>query len=247
MATTIQWRVRASGLLRRWRAAPVTWLIVGGFAVMAATAVGTALTVERFRQNAIESGRNSLESSVRVLARHFDRELDDFSVLQKSIIAEMESRGIESDDVFRGEMATLAVHEMLRAKASGWSDIAGANVFDSTGILINSSKRWPVADIQIADRVYFKRLKAAASSQEEVEVVPGRFGNGPAIVFARRVSGPHGEFLGAVTRAITPEQLESFFASTSLGEESSIAMHHQNGQLLARVPHVDSMIGQYDR
>jgi diguanylate cyclase (GGDEF)-like protein len=244
MATTIQWRVRASGLLRRWRAAPVTWLIVGGFAVMAATAVGTALTVERFRQNAIESGRNSLESSVRLLARHFDRELDDFSVLQKSIIAEMESRGIESDDVFRGEMATLAVHEMLRAKASGWSDIAGANVFDSTGILINSSKRWPVADIQIADRVYFKRLKAAASSQEEVEVVPGRFGNGPAIVFARRVSGPHGEFLGAVTRAITPEQLELFFASAGLGEQSSIAMHHQNGQLLARFPQAISMIGQ---
>jgi diguanylate cyclase (GGDEF)-like protein len=47
-----------------------------------------------------------------------------------------------------------------------------------------------------------------------------------------------------VLRAITPAQLESFFASTGLGEESSIAMHHQNGQLLARIPHVDDMIGQ---
>src|SRR5262249_44118164 len=34
------------------------------------------------------------------------------------------------------------------------------------------------------------------------------------------------------------------FASTGLGEESTIAMHHQNGQLLARIPHVDAMIGQ---
>lgn len=93
--------------------------------------------VERLRQNAIESGRNSLESSVRLLARHFDRELEDFSVLQKSIIKEMESRCIQSADVFRGEMATLAAYEMLRAKASGWSDIAGANVFDSDGILIS--------------------------------------------------------------------------------------------------------------
>ncbi|MCP3379307.1 MULTISPECIES: EAL domain-containing protein [unclassified Bradyrhizobium] len=244
MGASIRWTARLRVLLRQWRGAPLTWLIVGGFVLMAAMAIGTGLTVDRFRQNAIESGRDSLESSVRLLARHFDREFEDFAVLQKSIIAELEGHGIDSADVFRSEMATLAMHEVLRTKASGWSDVAGANVFDSRGTLINSSKRWPVADISIADRGFFQRLANDPASQEEIEVVPGRFGNGPAIVIARRVSGPHGEFLGLVSRAITPEQLESFFASTGLGEESSIAMHHQNGQLLARVPHVDAMIGQ---
>ncbi|MGY0570844.1 bifunctional diguanylate cyclase/phosphodiesterase [Bradyrhizobium sp. RDM12] len=244
MGASIRWTARLRALLRQWRGAPLTWLIVGGFVLMAAMAIGTGLTVDRFRQNAIASGRDSLESNVRLLARHFDREFEDFAVLQKSVIAELESHGIESADMFRSEMATLAVHEVLRTKASGWSDVAGANVFDANGVLINSSKRWPVADVSVSDRGYFNRLKNDPASQEEIEVVPGRFGKGPAIVFARRVSGPHGEFLGVVTRAITPEQLESFFASTGLGEESSIAMHHQNGQLLARVPHVDAMIGQ---
>ncbi|MBW7966501.1 EAL domain-containing protein [Bradyrhizobium sp. BR 10261] len=244
MGASIRWTARLRVLLRHWRGAPLTWLIVGGFVLMAATAVGTALTVDRFRQNAIESGRDSLESSVRLLARHFDREFEDFAVLQKSIIAELESHGIESADVFRSEMGTLAVHEMLRTKASGWSDIAGANVFDARGVLINSTKRWPVADISVSDRGYFIRLKNDPAAQEEVEVVPGRFGIGPAIVLARRVSGPHGEFLGIVTRAIAPEQIESFFASTGLGEDSSVAMYHQSGQLLARIPHVDAMIGQ---
>ncbi|WP_027554957.1 EAL domain-containing protein [Bradyrhizobium sp. Cp5.3] len=244
MGTSIRWSARMRALLRRWRGAPLTWLIIGGFVLMAATALGTALTVDRFRQNAIETGRDSLESAVRLLARHFDREFEDFAVLQKSVIAELESHGIQSADVFRSEMGTLAMHEVLRSKASGWSDVAGANVFDASGVLINSSKHWPVADISIGDRGYFNRLKNDPASQEEVEVVPGRFGNGPAIVFARRVSGPHGEFLGMVSRAITPDQLESFFGSTGLGEESSISMHHQNGQLLARIPHVDGMIGQ---
>ncbi|MGY4628752.1 bifunctional diguanylate cyclase/phosphodiesterase [Bradyrhizobium sp. USDA 4486] len=244
MGTSIRWTARIRALLRRWQGAPLTWLIAGGFVLMVAMAIGTGLTVDRFRQNAIASGRESLENSVRLLARHFDREFEDFAVLQKSIIAELESHGIESADVFRSEMGTLAMHEVLRNKASGWSDVAGANVFDCDGRLINSSRSWPVADVSIADRGYFERLKSDPAAQEEVEVVPGRFGSGPAIVFARRVSGPHGEFLGLVTRAITPDQLESFFASTGLGEESSIAMHHQNGQLLARIPHVDAMIGQ---
>ncbi|WP_426612759.1 bifunctional diguanylate cyclase/phosphodiesterase [Bradyrhizobium sp. McL0616] len=244
MGASIRWTVRMRALLRRWQGAPLTWLIVGGFVLMAATAIGTGLTVDRFRQNAIESGRDSLESAVRMLVRHFDREFEDFAVLQKSIIAELESHGIDSADVFRSEMATLAMHEVLRTKASGWSDVAGANVFDSRGVLINSSKRWPVADISVSDRGYFNRLKNDPASQEDIEVVPGRFGRGPAIVLARRVSGPHGEFLGLVSRAIAPDQVESFFASTGLGEDSSIAMHHQNGQLLARIPHVDTMIGQ---
>ena len=50
---------------------------------MAVAAIGTAMTVERFRENAIETSRDGLDSAVRLLALHFDREFEDFSVLQK--------------------------------------------------------------------------------------------------------------------------------------------------------------------
>jgi hypothetical protein len=110
--------------------APLTWLIVGGLVLMLAIAIGTGLAIERFRQDAIESGREGLESAVLLLARHFDQQFEDFSVLQKSIVLELESHGFDSPDVFRSEMGTLAMHEVLRAKASSLSDVAGANVFD---------------------------------------------------------------------------------------------------------------------
>ncbi|WP_024514224.1 EAL domain-containing protein [Bradyrhizobium sp. Tv2a-2] len=225
------------------RRSPLTWLIVAGLVLMTAIAVGTGLAVERFRQDAIAEGSKGLESAVLLLQRHFDRQFEDFSVLQNSIIAELESHGIESPDAFRSEMATLAVHEVIRAQSSGWADVAGANVFDADGVLINSTQRWPVADVRIADRDYFKRLKNDPALAEEVEVVAGRFSPAKAIVFARRVSGPHGEFLGLVARAIPPELLESFFASAGLGAEAAVAMHHENGQLLARYPHAEALIG----
>ncbi len=235
-----RWR----SFIRHWQGAPLTWLIVAGFVLMAGAAVGTAFTVERFRQDAVESSRNNLNSTVQLLARHFDREFADFAVLQKGIIAEIESLGIDSPDEFRTEMATLTIHELLRANARGWSDVAGANLFDANGVLINSSNTWPVADINISDRDFFHHLKENPDLLEDVEVVKGRMGGGSVIVFARRVSGLHGEFLGVVSCALAPEVLESFFASTGLGEETSIAMHHRNGQLFARVPHVHSLIGQ---
>lgn len=230
---------------RQWRSSPMIWLIAGGFVLMTATAIGSALTIERFKQNAIESGRENLENAVRLLAEHFDRQLEDFAVLQKSVISQLESSGIDSPEIFRSEMATLEVHEMLREKASSWPDIAGVNVFDGDGTLINSSKRWPVADVSISDRAYFRHLKQDRSLGGEIEVVPRRLGDGgPTIVFARPISGPHGSFLGVVTRTITPKSLETFFRSAGLGDNSSIAMHNRNGQLLARVPHVEGAVGQ---
>jgi diguanylate cyclase (GGDEF)-like protein len=220
------------------------WLLTCGLALMVAIAVGTAISVDRFKENAIENGKQGLESAVLLLVRHFDQQLGDFSIPQKLIIAELESFAITSPDLFRGEMGTLAVHEQLRARLDGWTDVAGCNVFDSRGVLINSSRTWPVPDISIADRTYFTRLAAEPALEMTVEVVPSRFLASQAIVFARRISGPHQEFLGVVTRAINPEQLETFFASTGLGNDATIALHHRDGSLLARYPHADALMGQ---
>jgi hypothetical protein len=140
MVTLSRGKARVRSFVRLCRGAPLAWLIAGGVVLLAATAVATALTVDRFRQNAIENGREGLESAVLLLTRQFE----DFSVLQKSIAAEFEDHDLRSPEIFQSEMATLAVHELLRAKARGWSDVAGANVFDARGVLINSYLRWPV-------------------------------------------------------------------------------------------------------
>ena len=63
-------------------------------------------------------------------------------------------------------------------------------------------------------------------------------------MIARKVTGPNGEFLGAIGRGIEPASFEKFFASVALGPEAAIAMHHRDGTLLARYPHVDEMIGK---
>ena len=67
---------------------------------------------------------------------------------------------------------------------------------------------------------------------------------GWATVVACKVTGPKGEFLGLVSRAITPANFESFFASVTLAPGSSISMHRRDGTLLARYPHAGSMIGR---
>jgi hypothetical protein len=63
-------------------------------------------------------------------------------------------------------------------------------------------------------------------------------------VIARKITGPKGEFLGAIGRGIEPVNFEKFFATVALGPGATIAMHHTDGTLLARYPHVADMIGK---
>ncbi len=223
----------------------IRWLILSGVVLIAGILIATAMMVEVFRERALHSAERELENTVLLLARHFDQQLDDFITVQRELATQVQSDGIGSPAVFKARMSTLEMHEALRAKISGHSDVAGLNVFDSDGVLINSSESWPPPRVDIADRGYFKAFKSGSSARPVlIELVQGRFNGGWATVISYRVSGPEGEFLGLVTRAITPASFEKFFASVALGEDAAITMYHRNGTLLARYPHIELMIGQ---
>jgi diguanylate cyclase (GGDEF)-like protein/PAS domain S-box-containing protein len=223
---------------------PIGWLIVGGISLVIAILVGTATIVGVFRERTLHRAEREQENTVLLLAHHFDQKLDDFVTVQREIVAQIRLAGVSSPSAFRNLTVTPEMHEMLKAKASGNSDVAGVNIFDADGQLVNSSEHWPVPNINIADRKYFQAFKSgSAKTPVLVELVRGRFAGGWATVISYKVTGPHGEFLGIVARAITPNRFESFFASMALSEGTAISLYHSDGTLLARFPHVEEMIG----
>jgi diguanylate cyclase (GGDEF)-like protein len=225
------------------RSGPIRWLILGGVFLIAATAIGTAAVVYDFRERALNSTERELENTVLLLARHFDEKFEDFATVQTDIVTQIEKSGITSPDSFRNQMATLEMHKVLRAKVGGRFDIAVANVFDSEGTLINSSDIWPVPDVKISDRGFFKALKSGTTATDLIELVLGRLSGVRETIVTRKVTGPRGEFLGVINRVITPERFEKYFASVALGEGAAISLYHRDGTLLARYPHIDAMIG----
>jgi hypothetical protein len=208
--------------------------------LIAAIAIVTAFAISSFRQRALEAHQYELENTLVLLARHFDQQLSDFVLVQQGIAEDLESSGTTSPDVFKGEMSTLDVHERLRTKVSGSSDVAGVNVYSSDGVLINSSEAWPVRDINVADRKCFQDLKANTNSGNLVQVVRSRFVDKKwTVVFATRVSGRHGEFMGVLTRGIDSEAFEEFFRSVAVSAGGAVSLFHADGTLLARYPRRD--------
>jgi diguanylate cyclase (GGDEF)-like protein/PAS domain S-box-containing protein len=223
---------------------PIRWLLGCGVLLIAAIAIGTAVMISSFRERALESSERELENAVRLLARHFDQQLEDFEVVQNDLINQARLIGYPSPDLFKREMSTYETHLMLKAKVSGTSDVAGVNVYDAGGTLVSSSETWPVPAVNIADRAYFIAVRSDSSTPYQIQLVRSRFSGAMATVIARAIRGSDGEFLGVATRGFDPAKFEGFFSSVALGKDAAISMHHHDGTLLARYPHVEEIIGK---
>jgi diguanylate cyclase (GGDEF)-like protein/PAS domain S-box-containing protein len=227
------------------RRGPVLWLILCGVVLVAAIIVGTVVMVGGFRERALSNSERELENTVLLLTRHFDQQFEDSEIIANDLASRMESSGIASPEIFRSQMSTFEAHLTLNSRVSVLSYIGDVQIFDSDGTLINSSGAWPLPDVNVADRSYFKVFKSDPTSKIALaEPVLSHFTGKWATVIAHRLSGPNGVFLGVMARRIDPVNFERFFASVALGEGAAISMFHRDGTMLARYPRADSMIGK---
>jgi diguanylate cyclase (GGDEF)-like protein len=224
---------------------PIKGLILCGGLLITAIAIGTVLVAIHFRDRAIDSSKRELENTVLLVARHFDQQFTDLQGVQHDVVAYMKSANIDTDDAYKSLMSGIDVHRLLRAKLASLPYVGGLNLFDAEGRLINSSEAWPVPNIGIADRDHFQVLKTSAAQQTVLaEPVISRVTGAWTAVFARKLVGRDGEFLGVISRGVEPAHFENFFASLALGKDATIAMIHRNGTVLARYPRNDTVIGQ---
>jgi len=223
---------------------PVALLMGCGLLLIAAIAVVTTMMVGDFRAKALKNSQRELANTAMLLAHHYNRELEDFLAIQSDLVAMVRRAQYQSADAFSGQMATLETHEMLRAKAGASPEVSRLAIFDDRGRMINTSSVWPVPELSIADRPYFQSHKAGTAPRTTVDLIQNTLAGGWLIVLSQRLTNAQGEFLGIVSRSLTPGHIEHFLASVSLGGDSAISVHHSNGVLMARFPHADDSIGR---
>ena len=226
-------RRRPSGMRR----GVVRWLIVAGIVLIGAIALGTVMTVNHFRERALANSARELENTLLLLTRHFDQQFQDLKRIQKSLAADLLAIGVISPAGFASRMSSYESHMLLSSKLD--DEFSGEiTVLDAEGRLVAWSGNWPAPKLDLADREYFQAMKSQdfITDGEFVQPLHSRITGRPKTLFARRISGPDGQFLGVVTRGIEPAQFEKFLASVTLGDNSAIAIVHRDGTLLARYP-----------
>jgi hypothetical protein len=200
----------------------IRWLIGCGVALIALIAIGTVFTVANYRDRAIANAERESESVVLLLARHFDQELGDFTAIQSAFADR--AKAMSSPDQFRREMSSQEVYLAVKARMEGGTDATGINIYDASGILINTTERFPAPPIGVADRHYFQVLQSSPSQVLAVELLRSRVTGKVAILIARKMVGIDGAFLGVIIRGFDPAKFEQSFASTALGQDAAISV-----------------------
>ena len=223
---------------------PIHWLVLCGGLLIAGIAIGTAVTVNNFRDRALATSKHQLENTVLLLARHFDQQFEELSRIQRSIETYMQTIGVKTPSDFARIMAGENIHQVLRSQ-TGDSYTGNLTLVAANGRVINSSISWPAQPTDVSDRPFFQELKIDPSPNREILVpLVSRVTGTWKTLFVRRITGANGEFLGLVTRGVEPVQFERFFATVTFGENSAISMFRNDGTLLARYPHIKQMIGK---
>src|SRR5258708_21146430 len=216
-----------------------------GAGVVVAIALGTAYFAGQFRARALEVDERELNNTALLLSRHFDQQLGDLQHVHDDVVSYMQAGWVDSADEFEQKMSTFGAHEMLRAKLEALPHVGGLNLFNAKGTLINSSEMWPVRDISITDRRYFKEFTSGQPTPDViVESGVSRVTGAWTTIFARKIVGRHGEIVGFASRGVEPTHFEDFVASLALDGDTSISMIHRDRTVIARYPHDDIVVAR---
>ncbi len=245
MSKTSRIRLGVAFGLAVWRNRPVRYLILCGALLIAAIVVGTAIMVDNLRDRALFDSERELKNTALILAEQIDRTFQAVDLVQISVIERIQSLGITSSDDYARRISSKDIHEMLKTSTSGLVQIYAISVINADGRLLNFSRFWPVPDISVADREFFLALKSDLKLTSFVSLPSqNRTDRAWTMFLTRKVTGPHGEFLGLVLGAIELSYFEKLFETVSLGQGSSITLFRSDGALLTRFPQVQSAIGK---
>jgi len=226
------------------RRGPVLWLTLSGALLVAGIFAVTAVAIGEFRERTLTNRERELENTVQLIARHFDQQFEDSDVVAADLIGQMRLPEITSPQMFRERMSGPEANRMLRGKISAVSYLGDIAIYDSDGELIAWSRAQPLPKINVSSRAYFQSFKTNAMSEPVLLESVRSFLIGKwTTVIARRLSLPDGTFVGVMVRRIDPDSYQRYFASVALAEGAAITLFDREGVMLARYPHVESMIG----
>ena len=233
----------ATRLLRRHLANRRVYVI--GCLCVAITIVAACLSIGLLRHDRIKEEMNSANDLAIVMAAQAARSIQAVDVVVQDTRGMVLAAGVTDPRQFRELLATVEVHQFLVDHLRGLPQANSLALLDDTGRIINFSHTWPVPVIEAGDRDFFKYLREHDDPAPIIGApVVNRFTKAWTIMLARRIDGPHGEFLGLAVGVMETRFFEDFYKAVRSDDTATAALFRRDGVMLARYPHLHGKIGQ---
>jgi signal transduction histidine kinase/DNA-binding response OmpR family regulator len=202
------------------------------------TIAGTNMfALSNLKESTLRAAEADLNRYSLTLAENASRSFKSLDLILSSLGDYLMREGAVDAASYRRLASDPKIHLLLKEKFAGLLEIDAVILIDANGKLVNFSRYWPIPDVNVADRDYFKALKADPNLDSFIsEPVRNRDSGTWTIYLARRVNDPKGAFMGLVLGAMSLQYLQNFFGTTSLGLDATISLARQDGMLLAQFP-----------
>jgi PAS domain S-box-containing protein len=231
-----------TGAVRHWANRRV--YLVGGCCI-AITLIAACLSVGLLRRDRIAEEMQNADNLSIVLAAQAARAFQAVDLVVSETRGLVYAAGVTEPQQLRERMATQQVHNILVDRLRSLPQANSLALLDSTGRIVNFSHAWPIPIIEAADRDFFQYLRDHDEPGPIIgKPVINRFTKEWTIMLARRIHGPHGEFLGVAVGVIETRYFADFYKAVRHDESATAALFRRDGVLLARYPQIESRIGQ---
>jgi signal transduction histidine kinase len=215
-----------------------------GLALVVAVLAAAAWEIGNRRDAAYADAQRETDSLSLAMSEHTTRTFEAVDLILKYAAETLRADGIATPEAFARRMATQAVHDRLREEIVGHSQLDAVILVGADGRLVNFSRAWPVPQIDLSDRDYFRTFRATPSLLRLIgEPISSRAVGERTFVVARRLVAPDGTFIGLVIAAIRVEYLEALYRDVAGGEGSNITLRRSDGTLLVRYPQAEQQDG----
>ena len=226
------------------RSAPSRRLALAGIILVGVTIIAAGLTIWDRREETIASYQREMSNLGTVLAEQTARSMQAVDLVLKEVQAKFVAAGTDNPEEFKRAMGTEAVHRFLAGRQETLPQTNAVGLIGADGALINSSRLWPVPALDVSDRDFFTHFRDHGDAGVFIGVpVRNRLSGTWTSCLARRVSGPHGEFLGVLIAVIEVRYFEDFYKVIN-PQGGSIAIWRGDGTMIARYPHAEDKMGE---
>src|ERR1019366_439221 len=207
---------------------------LGSLALICTIIGSNVIFLSNLRESSLQTAEANLARYSLMLVEEADRSFKSVDLVLSSVGDYLGRREVTDSESYQRIMSDQATHLLLKEKITGLPQIDAVTMINAQGKLINFSRYWPIPDVNVADRDYFKALKADPNLETFISAPVQNRGSGTwNIYIARRLNDPNGEFMGLLLGAMSLQYFENYFASTSLGVGSSVSLVREEGTRLA--------------
>jgi hypothetical protein len=216
-----------------------------GIILSVITAIAAGQTIWDLREDAIANYREYITNLSFVIAEQTARSLQAVDLVVQEMREKVLAAGVETPEQFNRLMATKEIHHFLVDRLKNLPQAVAVDLVGTDGYVVSSSHSWPPPVANLTDRDYYAYFLEHDDPASYISApAKSRATGNWSLYLARRVSGPHGDFLGLVQTAVELRSFEEFYRRITLEQGGSVTLLRRDGTILARYPRTENQIGK---